>query len=177
MPATHFRIETATDAAGDGIAALIAAVFTEYEDCPFVESEYSELTAVSQYYHALDGEIWIATSQMDQDVADAMGGGRIVGCLAIVPTLQADVCELFKMYVARDARGTGLAQRLYREAVFWAAARGMTTMRLWTDTRFASGHRFYEKSGFAKQPLIRYLGDAADSWEYLFVSSVQAPPK
>ena len=105
MPATHFRIETATDAAGDGIAALIAAVFTEYEDCPFVESEYSELTAVSQYYHALDGEIWIATSQMDQDVADAMGGGRIVGCLAIVPTLQADVCELFKMYVARDATG------------------------------------------------------------------------
>ena len=91
MPATHFRIETATDAAGDGIAALIAAVFSEYEDCPFVESEYSELTAVSQYYHALDGEIWIATSQMDQDVADAMGGGRIVGCLAIVPTLQAYV--------------------------------------------------------------------------------------
>lgn len=175
--ASRFHIETASDAAGRGIAALIAAVFSEYEDCPFVESEFSELAAVSQHYHALGGEIWIARCRPDQNVADPMDGGRIVGCLAIVPTLQDGVFELFKMYVARTARGTGLAQRLYGEAERWAAARGMTTIRLWTDTRFAGGHRFYEKSGFAKQPLIRYLGDAADSWEYLFVSSPQAPSR
>nr|WP_306265141.1 GNAT family N-acetyltransferase [Pararhizobium sp. IMCC3301] len=172
--ATQFRIETASDAAGDGIATLIAAVFSEYEDCPFVESEFSELAAVSQYYHAVGGEIWIARGRTEHSVADPADNDHIVGCLAIIPTRQAGVFELFKMYVAREARGTGLAQQLYGEAVGWAAARGMTTMRLWTDTRFASGHRFYEKSGFAKQPLIRYLGDAADSWEYLFVSHIQA---
>lgn len=168
---TNFRIETAEDGSGRGLASLIASVYSEYENCPFVEDELRELDAVSTHYRGLNGEIWVANS------ADTSGNGTvIVGCLAIVPTPIPGVFELYKMYVAKDARGTGLAQELYAEALQWASARGLKSLRLWTDTRFASGHRFYEKLGFAKQPVVRYLGDAGQTWEHLFVCNAPTSP-
>lgn len=168
---TNFVIETADDRSGRGLATLIAAVYSEYENCPFVEDELRELDAVSTHYRGLGGEIWVARA------ADASGKGTvIVGCLAIVPTRKPGVFELYKMYVAKSARGTGLAQELYAEALQWAGARDLKSLRLWTDTRFASGHRFYEKQGFAKQPVVRYLGDAGQSWEHLFVCNEPTAP-
>lgn len=168
---TNFAIETADDGSGRGLATLIASVYSEYENCPFVADELRELDAVSTYYRGLGGEIWVARA------ADTSGKGAvIVGCLAIVPTRKPGVFELYKMYVANSARGTGLAQELYAEALQWADARNLKSLRLWTDTRFASGHRFYEKQGFAKQPVVRYLGDAGQTWEHLFVCNAPTAP-
>ena len=42
------------------------------------------------------------------------------------------------------------------------------TLKLWTDTRFLSGHRFYEKLGFVRQPVVRFLADATDCWEFAY---------
>lgn len=168
---TDFVIDTADDGSGSGLAMLIAAVYGEYENCPFVTDEFRELDAVSTHFRNLGGEIWIARA------ADIAGDSTaIVGCLAIVPALKPGVFELFKMYVAKSARGTGLAQELYAEALKWADAHDLKSLRLWTDTRFASGHRFYEKLGFAKQPVVRYLGDAGQTWEYLFVCNTPIAP-
>ncbi len=172
---TNFKIKTADDESGAGLAKLIASVYSEYEGCPFVDDEVRELDAVSTHYRRLGGEIWVArrTELAGRTVS---GPDEISGCLAIVPTYTPGVFELFKMYVAADARGTGLAQNLYGEALRWAGFRGLQSLRLWTDTRFASGHRFYEKLGFAKQPVVRYLGDAGQSWEYLYTCASPKPP-
>lgn len=172
---THFKIETADDQSGVGLAKLIASVYGEYEGCPFVDEEVTELDAVSTHYRHQGGEIWVAR-RIELAGRTIGNADEISGCLAIVPTAVTGVFELFKMYVARDARGTGLAQSLYGEAVRWATARGLHSMRLWTDTRFASGHRFYEKLGFAKQPVVRYLGDAGQSWEYLYTCNTPKAP-
>lgn len=172
---TVFRIETAGDDSGAGLARLIATVYSEYEGCPFVDDEVRELDAVSTHYRRLGGEIWLAR-RVQISGRTAGETDEISGCLAIVPTAVTGVFELFKMYVAKEARGTGLAQNLYGEAVRWATARGLHSLRLWTDTRFASGHRFYEKLGFAKQPVVRYLGDAGQSWEYLYTCDTPKAP-
>lgn len=166
-----FVIDTADDGAGCGLATLIASVYSEYENCPFVADELRELDAVSTYYRDLGGEIWVARAADTSDDST-----EIVGCLAIVPTLKPGVFELFKMYVANSACGTGLAQELYAEAIQWAGTHDLKSLRLWTDTRFASGHRFYEKQGFAKQPVVRYLGDTGQTWEYLFVCNAPSAP-
>lgn len=168
---TEFVIDTADDASGAGLAGLIATVFEEYENCPFVEAELPELNAVCTHYRGLGGEIWAARA-----ANTPAGNNAIAGCLAIAPTREPGVFELFKMYVAKDARGAGLAQGLYKEALEWGSARELKSLRLWTDTRFASGHRFYEKMGFAKQPVVRYLGDAGQSWEYLFICNSPTAP-
>lgn len=159
MTISAFSISPATDESGAQIAALIADVFSEYDNCPFIAEEFAELTSVSTHYRASGGEIWVATDD----------NGTITGCLALVPTALDGTFEIFKVYVARAARGSGLAQKLYDTGLQWGKERGLQQLRLWTDTRFASGHRFYEKLGFTKQPVIRYLGDAAESWEYLYL--------
>ncbi len=168
---TQYVIEPADDKSGPGLGSLIASVFKEYDGCPFVYDELRELDAVSTYYRSKGGEIWVA-KRIDGPARSHL----IIGCLAIVPTQIPGVFELFKMYVAQDTRGTGLAQKLYGEALLWARVKGLHTLRLWTDTRFASGHKFYEKLGFAKQPVVRYLGDAGQSWEYLFICNAPKTP-
>lgn len=168
---TRFVIDKADDGSGAGMGKLIASIYSEYDGCPFVEDEFRELDAVSTHYRSLGGEIWVARPA--NNVANTR---PITGCLAIVPTHKSGVFELYKMYVAKDARGTGLAQNLYCEALQWAAALDLKSLRLWTDTRFASGHRFYEKLGFAKQPIVRYLGDAGQTWEYLYICDTPTKP-
>ncbi|MEP0519923.1 MAG: GNAT family N-acetyltransferase [Hyphomicrobiales bacterium] len=159
MSPLTYSISPATDQSGSAIGALIADVFGEYENCPFIPEEFTELNSVSTFYRAKRGEIWIAIDN----------NGVLVGCLALIPNDSVGTFEIFKVYVARTARGTGLAQELYNTGLLWGEERGLKRLRLWTDTRFASGHRFYEKLGFTKQPVIRYLGDAAESWEYLYL--------
>lgn len=159
MTGSDYLICPATDASGSQIAVLIATVFNDYENCPFVDVEFPELKSVSSHYRKTGGEIWVATNTH----------GDVVGCLALVPTGASGVFEIFKVYVSKEARGTGLAQDLFNTGLNWGRQNGLQTLRLWTDTRFASGHRFYEKLGFTKQPVIRYLGDVAESWEFLYV--------
>jgi len=39
---------------------------------------------------------------------------------------------------------------------------------LWSDTRFAEGHRFYERRGFTRGAVTRQLFDLSNSTEYHF---------
>ena len=76
--------------------------------------------------------------------------------------------EITKVYAAPAFRGSGLAQALFAEALAFAEQGGFGAMMLWSDTRFARGHRFYEKLGFRRWPGERYLADVSATWEYHF---------
>jgi putative acetyltransferase len=54
---------------------------------------------------------------------------------------------------------------------------GLPDLVLWSDTRFARAHRFYERLGFERVPVVRYLADVSASWEYRYErrSGVSAP--
>ena len=148
-------IRLGTDADGVGCAALIRDVFAEYPGCLFVASELPELEALASHFERGGGCLWVAEQ-----------GGAVVGCLGIDAAPLTDGMELHKLYVARTARGHGLAGRLYALAEGFARMRGAPFIELWTDTRFLDAHRFYERHGFTRLPGRRALDDASDSYEH-----------
>lgn len=154
-------IRPARDDDGDAIAALIADVFADYEDCPFVRAEFPELAAPASHYAGRGGGAWV----LEDDA------GAVVGSFALSRTAGA-VFEIHKVYLARPWRGQGWAGRLCEAGIAAARAAGARRLRLWTDTRFLEGHRFYERRGFVRQPVVRYLADATRAWEFAYTRSV-----
>jgi carbonic anhydrase len=70
----------------------------------------------------------------------------------------AGVAELKRMYVAPEARGLGLGDRLLRAAV--AAARELGAHRLWLETSstlMRSAFRLYEAAGFQPGPAYQFV--------------------
>ena len=70
----------------------------------------------------------------------------------------------------RFRRGSQQRDEVQGEAL--ARAGGAREIVLWSDTRFERGHRFYEKLGFVREPVERYLADASESWEFFFRKSL-----
>ncbi|KUL97081.1 hypothetical protein DK26_03960 [Bosea sp. WAO] len=151
-------LRDATDADSELLAALVAASFAEYPGCLFDWSEFPELRRPASHFAAKGGRLWVAESD----------GGRIVGSIGVAPVPGQDAVELTKVYVDPQFRGAGLAQALFARTLAFAQECGSAEMMLWSDTRFARGHRFYEKLGFRRWPGERYLADISATWEYHF---------
>src|SRR5262249_11686689 len=113
FPVTDPTIRPATDADGDGLAVLIAGCFAEYEGCLFDRAaEIPERDAIGTHFRERDGAVWVAEH-----------AARIVGSVACAPTEEAGTVELFKLYVAREMRGRGLARALLGHVLGFAGAR------------------------------------------------------
>jgi putative acetyltransferase len=152
-----FTLRPVTDADGGGVARLIDACFAEYEGCLYEPSEFPELAAPATHYTARGAELWVSGDK-----------GRILASVAITPVSSQRACEITKVYLAAHLRGTGAGEALMIHAAARAAAFGLSDLVLWSDTRFARAHRFYERLGFSKVPVIRYLSDVSASWEYRY---------
>jgi putative acetyltransferase len=157
-------IRPAVDNDGNAIAALVAGVFAEYEGCPFDIAEFPELAAPASHYRAKGGALHVLAADEDP--------GHVLGSFAYSRVDGSGVFELHKVYLAAALRGAGWAGRLYDHAVAEARSRGARRLRLWTDTRFSSGHRFYEKRGFRRLPVTRFLADSTNAWEYAYVTEL-----
>lgn len=151
-------LRDATDADSERLAALVAASFAEYPGCLFHWPEFPELRHPARHFAGKGGRLWVAEGS----------DGRIVGSIGVAPVPEQNAAELTKVYVDPDYRGAGLAQALFARALAFARDRGCAEMMLWSDTRFARGHRFYEKLGFVRWPGERYLADISATWEYHF---------
>lgn len=155
------RLPPLRDARDDdsaGLAALVSACFAEYPGCVFVWDEFPELRRPASHFAEKGGRLWVASN----------AEGRIVGSIGVTPVLAQNATELTKVYVDAAYRGAGLAQALFGRADAFSRAGGHAEMMLWSDTRFARGHRFYEKLGFRRWPGERYLADVSATWEYHF---------
>ena len=159
-------VRDAVDADGPAIAALIASVFAEYDDCPFIADEFPELAAPASHYGSRNGVLFVVETE-----------SQIVGCFALSETWERGVFALSKVYLATDRRGQGLAADLLGRAEAFAAARGGRMLTLWSDTRFASGHAFYRKHGFRQEAGVRQLHDVACTVEFRFSRPIPAPAR
>ena len=76
--------------------------------------------------------------------------GRIVGGGGIFPTegLPPDTCELVKMYLLREARGTGLGTRLIETCLEQARERGYKKVYLETMNELKAALKVYARLGF-----------------------------
>jgi GNAT superfamily N-acetyltransferase len=146
------------DADAAGFIALIEACWAEYPGCILdVDGELPELRALASWFDEARGALWVA----ERD-------GQLVGMVGTRPLREDEAWEICRMYVAGDARGSGLAQRLLDTAEAHAREAGAKRMVLWTDTRFARAHGFYEKRGYVRQGSIRILDDVSKSLEFRY---------
>jgi len=154
-PPVHLR--PAGDADADELVGLVAACWSEYPGCILdVESESPELLCVASSYAAGDGRFWVAED-----------GGQVVGCVGTRP---ADPGSLWleRLYVARQVRRRGVGGQLLGLVEAEARRRRATQVELWSDTRFTTAHRFYERRGYQRSPGARQLDDLSHSVEYHF---------
>lgn len=154
----------AIDADGPAIAALIASVFSEYEDCPFVPDEFPELRAPATHYAGRNGTLFIVETD-----------GQIIGSFGLYETWETGIFALAKVYLAAAWRGRGIAADLLARAEAYAVARGGRMLTLWSDTRFVTGHAFYRKHGFQQEAGVRQLHDMALTVEFRFSRPLPAP--
>ena len=93
---------------------------------------------------------------------------KVVGGCGIFPTenLPQGTCELVKLYVAKEARGTGLGKLLMEKSMSWAKENGYTQVYLESMPELKKAVSIYEKVGF--KPLDHPLGnsghDGCDIW-------------
>lgn len=94
-----------------------------------------------QLYQAEGSGYWVAT---DPD-------GHLVGGAGIGPIPGAPgVCELQKMYLLSEARGTGLAQRLMEVCLAFARKCGYESCYLETLENMVAAQKLYEQFGFMR---------------------------
>ena len=150
------------DADAEGFIRLIGDCWSEYPGCILdVDGELPELRALATYFAEAGGALWAA----EQD-------GRVIGMAATRPMGQEAAFEICKVYVVKEARGTGLAHHLLDAVEAHARAAGAERLVLWSDTRFATAHRFYEKRGFVRQGSIRVLDDISKSLEFRYAKPI-----
>lgn len=77
--------------------------------------------------------------------------GKIVGGGGIFPTegLPADTCELVKMYLLPEARGTGLGTQLINRCLKQAKDYGFSRVYLETMNELKAALKVYERLGFS----------------------------
>jgi ribosomal protein S18 acetylase RimI-like enzyme len=138
----RFRIAPVSSA--DLAAAIL--LFRAYAASLDVDLAYQnfedELAAMPGKYAPPAGALLLA-----RDLA-----GSAIGCVALRPVEPPDCCEMKRLYVAPEGRGTGLGRCLV-EAVVAAAERiGYREMRLDTLPSMTGAIALYRKLGFEPMP-------------------------
>ena len=78
----------------------------------------------------------------------AEAGGRVIGCVAIVPD-GTGAWELSKMAVAPDERGRGTGRRLLEAGIVVARESGARSIFLGSSTKLVEAVHLYEAVGFS----------------------------
>lgn len=98
----------------------------------------------------------------------ALIDNKLVGGAGIFPTenLPEGTCELVKLYLHKNARGTGLGKKLLNTAMQWAKENGYTQVYLESMPELSKAVTIYENVGFRRidQPLGNSGHCGCDIW-------------
>lgn len=93
---------------------------------------------------------------------------EVIGGCGIFPTenLPDGTCELVKLYVTKEARGTGLGKELMEKSMSWAKANSYSQVYLESMPELSKAVSIYKKLGFTSldHPLGNSGHDGCDIW-------------
>ena len=148
------RLRRARDEDSEGVIALIARVFAEYEDCVLdVDLEEPELRTPAQSFTRL----WVLVRD-----------GEVLGCGGLQDH-GSGVVELKKLYLDPAVRGAGHAREIAALVEVYARSVGAESIELWSDTRFLAAHGFYDRMGYVRTGRTRELHDLSNTTEYHYL--------
>jgi ribosomal protein S18 acetylase RimI-like enzyme len=142
-------VELIRPASTDADFAQARALFEEYAAGLAIDLCFQgfaqELNTLSEMYGPPRGILLLAEI-----------GDRAAGCAAVRP-IKDLTCELKRVYVRPDFRGSGLGRRLTETALQAARGLGYTRIRLDTLPQMQAAQRLYEDLGFRDIPA--YYGE------------------
>lgn len=102
------------------------------------------------YYDASTDALYELFREKGSGYFVAVKDEEVLGGGGIFPTagLPADTCELVKMYLRPDARGTGLGKKLIETSLDFAKDTGYKNVYLETMPELKPALKVYEKFGF-----------------------------
>ena len=115
-----------------------------------------DIIDIKGFYQKGKGNFWVA-----------IGDGRVVGTIAI-KDYGRNRGYLKRMFIDKEFRGSGLAQKMLRHALSHAKSKGFSAVYLATVKKMKAAIRFYEKNGFRRiERLPRDLPDFGDTEFYI----------
>jgi ribosomal protein S18 acetylase RimI-like enzyme len=127
---------------GSADLADAARLFRAYADALPIDLGYqdfeAELAGLPGRYAAPMGALLVARAP----------DGTAIGCVAMRALDGATMCEMKRLYVMPEARGTGLGVALVEAIVGTARAAGYGEMRLDTLPTMAAARAMYARAGF-----------------------------
>ncbi len=137
--APGFLIGPADSTQGPAMQALIVRVLQEYGLTPDPSGTDADVLDIEQHYRQSGGEFFAVWH-----------GDQLVGTMGIVP-VNADSCELRKMYLLPEVRGFGLGRRLLLLAEQETRRRGYHWLQLETASALTEAVALYERHGYRSQ--------------------------
>ena len=134
----QWEIRAWTRADQEQVIDMIVGIQRDEFGISITKEDQPDLKAVDEVYQKDDGNFWVAVAN-----------DGIVGSIGLVNFAPASVA-LRKMFVAKEFRGSGLAQDLLDTALGWCRNKKLSDVYLGTIEVFTAAHRFYEKNGFAR---------------------------
>ena len=135
------RIEAAQS---DADMRDVAALFADYAAWLPIDLGYqgfaAELAGLPGKYAPPGGALLLARDE----------AGTALGCVGLRALDEAGVCEMKRLYLRPEARGTGLGKALAGAIVAAARARGYGEMRLDTLESMTGAIALYERMGFTR---------------------------
>ena len=147
-------LRLATNSDVEAIKTLVFQVLAEFGLKPDSSSTDRDIDNIEKHYTHRNGLFYVIED--NQQVIATMG----------VYQLEASICELRKMYLLPDYRGTGIGKRLLELAIDKAKQLGYQRMELETASPLKTAVALYQSYGF-KEFNPKHLASRCDRAFYL----------
>lgn len=127
------------------------------------EFELPDFISFEQFYATGDAELWV----MEID-------GELAGCGALKG--KNSFPYLSRIYMDERFRGRGAGKAMVLHLMQRAVGIGFNEIELWSDTKFRTAHKLYERLGFRFTGRVRPLGDINNCFEYHYYMDASNHP-